>query len=131
MDQDRRIYATQQENFKQKKVCKTGKSRILIARQQFLMVFLWRQLHRDFCSSTIELARPDGAVTFTGLREASTGYITLFRLLRQYFLAFNNIQVVQKQVVAGLHIAAEAAAGRIPLEFANRQSDDAGARMYS
>ena len=45
MDQDRRIYRTQQENFK-KKLCKYGKSRFLIARLHFLMMLLWGQLHK-------------------------------------------------------------------------------------
>jgi hypothetical protein len=47
MDQDCRIYRTQQENFK-KKLCKYGKSRFLIAILHFLMALLWGQLHRDF-----------------------------------------------------------------------------------
>jgi hypothetical protein len=47
MDQDRQTYTTQQENFK-KKLCKYGKSRILIASQHFSMVVLWGKLHWDF-----------------------------------------------------------------------------------
>jgi hypothetical protein len=47
MDQDRQIYRTRQENFK-KILGKYEKSRILIARQHFLMAIIWGQLHRDF-----------------------------------------------------------------------------------
>ena len=47
MDQDRRIYRTQQENFK-KMLRKYGKSQILMASKHFSMVLLWGQLHRDF-----------------------------------------------------------------------------------
>jgi hypothetical protein len=47
MDQDHQTHRTQQENFK-KKLCKYGKSRILIARLHFSMVLLWVQLHWDF-----------------------------------------------------------------------------------
>jgi hypothetical protein len=35
-----------------------------------------------FWGSPIELTRPDGVVTFTGLHKASTPYYELFRLLR-------------------------------------------------
>jgi hypothetical protein len=68
----------------------------------------------------IDLARPDGEATFTRLPQASTRYYALCRLLRasvvqkyrvgirirrtlvsQYF-GVNNIQVVQKQMGAGL-----------------------------
>jgi hypothetical protein len=47
MDQDSQTYTAQQENFK-KMLCKTAKSRILIASQHFSMVLLWRQLHKNF-----------------------------------------------------------------------------------
>jgi hypothetical protein len=38
---------------------KTPKSRILIARQHFSMVLLWRQLHRDF-TRFVDWTRPSG-----------------------------------------------------------------------
>ena len=47
MDQDRQPYTTQQENSKNI-LCKYGKSQILITRQHFSMVLLWRQLNKDF-----------------------------------------------------------------------------------
>ena len=40
-------------------MCKYGKSRILIARQHFSMVLLWRQLHRDFLRCA-NWSRPSG-----------------------------------------------------------------------
>jgi hypothetical protein len=58
MDQDRQIYRTQQENFK-KKLCKYGKSRILIDSQHFSMVLLWGQVHRDFLRF-VNWTRPSG-----------------------------------------------------------------------
>jgi hypothetical protein len=47
MDQDPKIYRTQQENFK-KMLRKYEKSRFLIAWEHFSMGLLWGQLHRDF-----------------------------------------------------------------------------------
>ncbi len=58
MDQDRQHCTLQQENFKNK-LRKTGKSRILMARQHFSMVLLWRQLHRDFLRF-VNWSRPSG-----------------------------------------------------------------------
>ena len=51
MIQDHQVYRTQQENF-EKKLCKYGKSRILIDSQHFSMVLLWGQLHWDFLRFT-------------------------------------------------------------------------------
>ena len=56
--QDHQTWTTQQENFK-KKLGKYGKSRILIARQHFSMLFLWRQLHKDFLRF-VNWSRPSG-----------------------------------------------------------------------
>jgi hypothetical protein len=84
MDQDRQIYTMQPENFK-KMLHKYGKSQILIARLHFSMVLIWRQLHTRtavgiFRGLPIELARPDGVVTFTRLCKAIIRYYRLCAL---------------------------------------------------
>ena len=83
IDQERQNRLAQQEKFK-KILGKYWKSQILIARQHFSMVLLWRQLRTVgiFRGSSIELDRPDVEATFSRLPKTGIHYYALFRLLR-------------------------------------------------
>jgi hypothetical protein len=76
MNQERQTHTMQKENFK--KILHTyGKSNILIARQHFSMVLLWRQFHRVFLRFD-NLTRPSGRHgNFTRLCNASTRHALL------------------------------------------------------
>ena len=79
--QDHQTWTTQQENFK-KSWASMENQEFWSPGSTFQCCFYGGNYIRIFWGSSIDLARPDGEVTFTRLPKASTRYYVLFRLLR-------------------------------------------------
>ena len=110
MDQDRQPYTMQQEIFKKN----------LIARLDFSMVLLWRQSRRDF-PRFANWTRPSGRRgNFYQVAQGQHPFLFALSSAESLscpksmesiggttiFHSLDNIQVVQKQMGAGLHVAA-------------------------
>ena len=108
------------KKFSKKILGKYGKSRILIARLDFSMVLLWRQSRRDF-PRFANWTRPSGRRgNFYQVAQGQHPFLFALSSAESLscpksmesiggttiFHSLDNIQVVQKQMGAGLHVAA-------------------------
>jgi hypothetical protein len=135
MDQDRHK-PTRRNNKISKMLHKYGKSRILIARQHFSMVLLWRQLHRDFLRFATWTRPSRRRGNFYQVVQGQPPLLCALSTADQEpqlskkdrvdrgphnisGSTIINIQVVQKQMGAGLHSCLEDS-----VEIANHQLGD-------